>query len=96
MAKAVTVLGETSPESLGVVLPHEHLLWDQAELQIAGAVAPYLVDAGHIGWWDGDPHLGEPTTLFQVLPVREGDEYYDPTVRLIVVQFALLWDRDGG
>jgi phosphotriesterase-related protein len=29
MAKAVTVLGEVSPDSLGVVLPHEHLLWDQ-------------------------------------------------------------------
>ena len=29
MAKAVTVLGEVSPEQLGVVLPHEHLLWDQ-------------------------------------------------------------------
>jgi phosphotriesterase-related protein len=29
MAKAVTVLGEVSPEKLGVVLPHEHLLWDQ-------------------------------------------------------------------
>jgi phosphotriesterase-related protein len=29
MAKAVTVRGEVSPESLGVVLPHEHLLWDQ-------------------------------------------------------------------
>ncbi len=30
MAKAVTVLGEVKPESLGVVLPHEHLMWDQA------------------------------------------------------------------
>ncbi len=30
MARAVTVLGEVSPEKLGVVLPHEHLLWDQA------------------------------------------------------------------
>jgi predicted metal-dependent phosphotriesterase family hydrolase len=29
MAKAVTVLGEVNPDSLGVVLPHEHLLWDQ-------------------------------------------------------------------
>jgi len=29
MPKAVTVLGEVSPDSLGVVLPHEHLLWDQ-------------------------------------------------------------------
>ena len=29
MAKAVTVLGEISPDSLGVTLPHEHLLWDQ-------------------------------------------------------------------
>jgi phosphotriesterase-related protein len=29
MAKAVTVLGEVNPEQLGVVLPHEHLLWDQ-------------------------------------------------------------------
>ena len=30
MAKrVVTVLGEISPEELGVVLPHEHLLWDQ-------------------------------------------------------------------
>jgi phosphotriesterase-related protein len=29
MARAVTVLGEVSPEELGVVLPHEHLLWDQ-------------------------------------------------------------------
>ncbi len=29
MARAVTVLGEIAPESLGVVLPHEHLLWDQ-------------------------------------------------------------------
>lgn len=29
MAKVVTVLGEVSPERLGVVLPHEHLLWDQ-------------------------------------------------------------------
>lgn len=27
--KAVTVLGEISPDELGVVLPHEHLLWDQ-------------------------------------------------------------------
>ena len=26
--KVVTVLGEISPEELGVVLPHEHLLWD--------------------------------------------------------------------
>jgi phosphotriesterase-related protein len=29
MARAVTVLGDVSPDSLGVVLPHEHLLWDQ-------------------------------------------------------------------
>jgi phosphotriesterase-related protein len=29
MAKAVTVLGEVNPDRLGVVLPHEHLLWDQ-------------------------------------------------------------------
>ncbi|HJX41727.1 MAG TPA: hypothetical protein VJ345_09710 [Anaerolineales bacterium] len=28
--KAVTVRGEVAPEELGVVLPHEHLLWDQA------------------------------------------------------------------
>ncbi len=28
--KAVTVLGEIAPDSLGAVLPHEHLLWDQA------------------------------------------------------------------
>jgi phosphotriesterase-related protein len=28
--KAVTVRGEIAPDELGVVLPHEHLLWDQA------------------------------------------------------------------
>jgi len=27
--KVMTVLGEISPDELGVVLPHEHLLWDQ-------------------------------------------------------------------
>lgn len=27
--RVITVLGEISPEELGVVLPHEHLLWDQ-------------------------------------------------------------------
>lgn len=27
--KVMTVLGEIAPERLGVVLPHEHLLWDQ-------------------------------------------------------------------
>jgi phosphotriesterase-related protein len=28
MAKVVTVRGEIDPQSMGVVLPHEHLLWD--------------------------------------------------------------------
>jgi phosphotriesterase-related protein len=28
--KIVTVLGEISPDNLGITLPHEHLLWDQS------------------------------------------------------------------
>jgi len=28
--KVVTVLGEITPDSMGITLPHEHLLWDQA------------------------------------------------------------------
>jgi phosphotriesterase-related protein len=30
MKKVITVKGEIRPEELGIVLPHEHLLWDQS------------------------------------------------------------------
>ncbi|MBI5490712.1 MAG: hypothetical protein HY905_25485 [Deltaproteobacteria bacterium] len=54
-----------------------------------------------VRWWSGDPHLGEPTVLFQVHPMRPDPLFCtygscDPDIRQIRVVFTLLWDLDSG